>query len=265
MGILSWFLIMDRADILGRIYDFDRFIYTTYEKLKAIRKLFYNRNIVIQRISISILAVLTTTTTQTGQEGGIVLLHWINHVRITWIWSMANWVIESQRGYLLRPLLYLMVIFVTSQGTFDFLVYIRPRIITYRRRHPNSTWKQLILNGTMFSSTAKRNTNNSGSDDWCRSKDQERSSTTEGPAVVPVKEDNEQEAAENLEHDGQQHAATQNKKFEDEKEEDADSKVNNLGFEQTITADRNSEDEPTRRIEREDSVPLFKQYNEYLD
>ena len=129
---------------------------------------------------------------------------------ITWIWSMVNWVIESQRGYLLRPLLYLMVIFVPSQGTFDFLVYIRPRIITYRRRHPNWTWKQLIMNGTILSSTTKRNANNSRSEDWCRpSKEQERSSTMEAPAVVPAKKENEQETKENLEQNVQQDDGSQ--------------------------------------------------------
>ena len=45
-----------------------------------------------------------------------------------------------------------------------------------------------------------------------------------------------------------------------------DSKDNDLvGFKQDASADRNSGDEPTRRTDRENSVPLFKQYNEYLD
>jgi len=66
---------------------------------------------------------------------------------LTWIWSLAQWIVQQRQNAPYAPLLYLQAIFVPSQGFLDALVYIRPRFLRFRERHPDLNCCQALWLG----------------------------------------------------------------------------------------------------------------------
>jgi hypothetical protein len=175
---------------------------------------------------------------------------------VTWIWSMVNWVIESQRGYLIRPILYLMTIFVPSQGLFDFLIYIRPRVITYCRRNPNRTWRQL-LHEAVFDSSAERPIVASSGHPVESTGTYSPDETNQDMRNLP---DNANDPATNdrvtLEHPSAHATSPQ--------VESTQSQLGQLSQDRTIIEDMHMETQYPSSSTLQ-SVPLYQNYNEYFE